>query len=109
MKNYKIKAEDFVDLVPPMGGCIATDKITVDGLPVRFMYRDEPSNDIDSGWQFFSGTESQEYIDDSSNSAIYNVNTIANYDPAIIAYLNYPIGTDLVRVEGTNRFTDSKN
>ncbi|MGI4886912.1 MAG: DUF2185 domain-containing protein [Janthinobacterium lividum] len=104
MKNYKLKAEDFQQLVDYMGGCIATDRITVDGLPVHFMYRDEPSNEIDSGWQFFSGTETQEYIDDSSNSAIYNVNTIANYDPAIIPYLDYPIGTDLVRVEGTNKF-----
>ncbi|MVN77023.1 DUF2185 domain-containing protein [Hymenobacter sp. HMF4947] len=89
-----------------MGGCIAPDTITVEGLPVRFMYRAEPSNDVDSGWQFFSGTESQEYIDDSSNSAIYDVNTIANYDPAIIQYLHYPTGTDLIRVEGSDEFIE---
>lgn len=96
MKNYKIKSGDFKQLVEPMGGCIAPDTITVDGLPVRFMYRTEPSDPVDSGWQFFSGTEFQEYIDDPNNSAIYNVNTIANYDPAIIPYLDYPIGTDLI-------------
>jgi hypothetical protein len=36
-KNFKIKADEFVDLVPQMGGCFATDKITVDGLRVGYM------------------------------------------------------------------------
>lgn len=103
-KNFKLKAEDIVDLVPPMGGCIATDKITVEGLKVGFMYREEADEALDSGWRFFSGTESQEYVDDPDNSAIYNVNTIANYDPAIIPYLNLPHGTELERIEGTDKF-----
>jgi hypothetical protein len=107
MKTYKKPASEIKRLIPYMGGCIAPDTITVQGLPVRFMYRAEPSNDIDSGWQFFSGTESQEYIDDSNNSAIYDVNTIANYDPAIIPYLHYPVRTDLVRVEGSDEFIDA--
>ena len=87
-----------------MGGCIATDKITVEGELVDYMVREEPNNDIDSGWQFFSGTEDQEYIDNPENSAIYAVNTIANYDPAIIPYLHLPIGTKLERLRGTNKF-----
>lgn len=87
-----------------MGGCIAPDTITVDGLKVRFMYRTEPNNDLDSGWKFFSGTESEEYLDNVDNSCIYDVNTIANYDPAIIPYLDYPIGTELERIDGTNLF-----
>ena len=33
--------------------------ITVDGYPVGFMYREEP-NDVDGGWRFFSGKESQD-------------------------------------------------
>ena len=106
MKSYKIKAEDFKQLVASMGYCVATDKITVDGLPVQFMYRQEPSNESDSGWEFFSGTETQEYVDDASNSAFYNVNTIANCDPAIVPYLDYPIGTELERVEGSDEFTE---
>jgi hypothetical protein len=103
-KNFKLKAEDFVDLVPPMGGCIATDKITVEGLKVGYMYREEADEELDSGWRFFSGTESQEYVDDPNNSAIYNVNTIANYDREIIPYLNLPYGTELERIDGTDKF-----
>jgi len=53
---------------------------------------------------FFSGTEDQEYVDDPNNIMIYDVNTIANYDEAIIPYLHLPIGTELERIEGTNQF-----
>lgn len=103
-KIFKLKAEQIKKLIEPMGGCIATDKITVEGELVDYMIREEPNNDIDSGWQFYSGTEGQEYIDNPENSAIYDVNTIANYDPAIIPYLNLPIGTQLERIHGTNTF-----
>jgi hypothetical protein len=76
----------------------------VDGELVDFMYRESPDFENDSGWRFLSGTESQEYADNADNWAIYNVNTIANYDNAIIDYLDLPIGTELERVKGTSNF-----
>lgn len=103
-KKFKLKAEQIVKLIEPMGGCIATDKITVEGELVDYMIREEPNYDMDSGWQFFSGTEDQEYIDNPENSAIYDVNTIANYDKAIIPYIHLPVGTQLERIRGTNTF-----
>lgn len=103
-KNFKLKAEQIVKLIEPMGSCIATDKITVEGELIDYMVREEPDDDIDSGWQFFSGTEDQDYIDNYENSAIYDVNTIANYDKAIIPYLHLPIGTQLERVRGSDVF-----
>ena len=103
-KNFKLTAEEIVKLIEPMGGCIATDKITVDGELVDYMVREEPSDEIDSGWQFFSGSEDQDYVDNPDNSVIYDVNTIANYDKAIIPYLDLPIGTQLERIRGTEKF-----
>lgn len=103
-KRFRIKEEDLKELVPTIGGCMATDKITVEGMPVGFMYRERPSEDWDTGWRFFSGTEEQEYVDDPDNSMVYNVNVIANYDSAIIPYLKMPFGTELERVEGTDKF-----
>jgi hypothetical protein len=103
-KIYKKPASEFVDLVPPMGACLASDKITVDGELVDYMYREEPSNNVDCGWRFFSGTETQEYVDNPDNSAFYEVNTIANCDPAIIPYLHLPIGVELERVVGSDVF-----
>lgn len=45
-KNFFKKKEDIVELLNWEGaeGCIATDRITVDGLPVGYMYREEPLN-----------------------------------------------------------------
>ena len=103
-KNFKIKKGEITQLIEPMGGCIATDKITVDGMKVGYMEVCHPINDLDSGWRFRSDTETQEYINDLNNSTVYDVNTIANYDPAIIPYLNLPYGTELERIPGTDKF-----
>lgn len=102
MSNYKfrIKPEDIRELVPSMGFCIVSDKITVEGLPVGYMYREEPQDENDSGWRFLSGTETQQYIDEPSNSMMFEVNVVANYDPGIIPYLNRPVGTELEKGVG---------
>jgi len=98
-------------LAPGHGSCFATDAITVEGEKVGFMYREQPDNAIDSGWRFFAGTESQEYVDDPENLAIYDVNTIANYDPEIIPLLEAPVGSAFEKVSDhvglvKARFTD---
>jgi hypothetical protein len=96
-KKFKLSADKIVDLIGNIGGCFATDKITVDGLPVGYMYREIPDDKFDSGWRFFSGTETQLYADDPNNTSIYDTNTIANYDAAIIPYLDLAEGTELER------------
>ncbi|MGH7217947.1 MAG: DUF2185 domain-containing protein [Candidatus Microsaccharimonas sp.] len=100
MKNFKLKAEDIKPLKTGMGGCIATDRITVDGYPVNFMYRARPVNPQDSGWCFFSGiNEDAEYMDNPDNRTIFDVNSIANYDESIIPLLDAPIGSVFERDE----------
>lgn len=103
-KAFKIPGDQIKQLIPNIGGCFATDRITVDGMRVGYMYREEPDRDIDSGWRFFSGDESQEYVDDPDNTSIYAVNTICNYDPDIIPFLDSPPGSSFGRVEGTDEF-----
>ena len=68
------------------------------------MYRELPDDDIDSGWRFFSGDETQEYADDPANFAIYDVNTIANYDPDIIEHLGAPAFSAFERHPETQEF-----
>lgn len=97
-KQFRLKAEEIRRLLPPIGGCFASDRITVDGCRVGLMFRDEPDFAADSGWRFVAGDESDEYMDDPSNHAIYDVNTIANYDPAIIPYLDADVGSELKRM-----------
>ena len=106
--KFKIPAEEIKDLIPPMGACLATDRITVDGAKVGYMYREEADDEGDSGWRFFSGDETQEYAEDPLNWAAYEVNTICNYDPAIIPYLGYEAGTAFGRIEGTDLFEEEE-
>lgn len=103
-KIFKLDTKELVDLVPGMGGCFATDKITVDGLKVGYMYREEPEDASDSGWRFFSGTESQDYVDNPENMMYYDVNTIANYDRTIIPYLDSPVGSEFEKIDNSEVF-----
>src|SRR5262245_59833085 len=99
-KKFRLQAAEIKPVAEGHGACIASDMITVDGRKVGFMYREEPSNEVDSGWRFVSGFESQEYMDDPDHHAIYDVNTIANYDPEIIPLLDAPLGSAFERKEG---------
>ena len=103
-KQFRLKKEQIKPLAEGYGGCIASDKITVDGLPVRFMYKEEPHNAQDSGWRFLSGTESNEYMTNSKNHSVYDVNTVANYDPSIIPLLKSPVGSVYEKVPGSTNF-----
>jgi hypothetical protein len=80
-KRFALDPSKFRALAEGRGSCVASDRITVAGQQVGFMYRELPDNDIDSGWRFFSGEETQEFADDPANFALYDVNTIANCDP----------------------------
>jgi hypothetical protein len=62
--------------------------------------------DVDSGWRFMSGFESDEYMNNPDNHAVYDVNTIANYDPDIIPLLDAPIGSAFERENGIGRFVE---
>ena len=97
VKQFALRAEDIRPLAEGHGGCIATDRITVNGERVGSMVRDGPVRPEDSGWAFSAGTESQSYLDDPANSGVYDVNTIANYDPDIIPFLDAPVGSRFVR------------
>jgi hypothetical protein len=99
-KDFFLNASQIAPIATGRGGCIATDMITVLEKKVGYMYRDKPTRKEDSGWCFMSGEESQEYMDDPSNHAIYDVNTIANYDPEIIPLLDAPIGSAFERLNG---------
>jgi hypothetical protein len=103
-KTFKIRAEDIVPLVTTAGGCLATDRITVDGNDVCYMYREESERPLDTGWRFFSGDESSEYLKVSSHTDVYDINTIANYEPAILSYIDTPAPCAFERIPGSRKF-----
>jgi hypothetical protein len=103
-KKFKLTAGEIRPLAPGRGGCFATDHITVDGHRVGYMYREPAEGGFDSGWRFFSGLESDEYANNPENVAVYDVNTIANYDPDIIPLLDAPPGSAFARDARTGEF-----
>ena len=97
----KIDIKPLIDWNEPNGeGCIVSDMITKEGWKVGYMFRDKPlENQPDSGWHFYKGDESEEYSNNADNFHIFALNTICNYDQDIIPYLNFPIGTHLIRTD----------
>lgn len=74
-------------------GAIVTQKIVSGGEPIRFAERLEPANPNDSGWALSSGTESDEYMENSANFAIVRVQSLVDKDPTLAEILDAPIGS----------------
>lgn len=100
MKEYKLKMEEIIKLIELKGSCIASDKVTIDGLQIGYMYREKPSNEYDSGWRFFAGDEDESYTNNPDNFSIFDLNTICNYDRTIIPYLESEIGSSFEKING---------
>ena len=103
-KQFAIPREEWKELYQGDGpqGCIATDRILVDGRPVGYCYRVTPDvgdEAWDSGWRFTAGDEDSSYLDDPDKSGIYALNTICNYDQEIIPLLDSEPGTAWSRGE----------
>ena len=73
------------------------------------MVRTEPDGDIDSGWQFFAGDESQEYCDEPGHFGVYGVNTVCNYDRSILPLLDAQPPVAFVRDRVTGQFVRSQD
>ncbi|HIV71782.1 MAG TPA: DUF2185 domain-containing protein [Candidatus Aquabacterium excrementipullorum] len=106
-KKLHLPADEIKPLATGLGTCIVTDKITVQGLPVRFMYREGPIGGTDSGWRFLAGTESDAYMENANNQGAFDVNIVANIDPSIIPFLNAPVGAAFEKFEEGGDFQEA--
>lgn len=73
------------------GYVIATRRLVEERLPVLYMYHEEPE-DGDSGWRFFAGDETDEYLENPENIGIYDIQTILAVDDEVLPYLDAPVG-----------------
>ena len=104
-KRFRLTADQIKPLATEQGNCLASDRITVDGQPIGYMYRERSDTRTDSGWRFFAGDESEGYTANPANFELYDVNTIANYDPGIVTRLDTPAPCAFERDAITNEFT----
>lgn len=91
-KKFAMSPSEMLELVPDdyqgAMGCFISDRITVDGMKIGYMYREEPDEGMpDSGWRFLAGDEDDDYVNDISKVGIYHLNTACNYDEDIIPFL----------------------
>lgn len=96
-KAFKLKAHEIAPVALGRGGCLATDRIVVDGERVRYMYREAPIRPEDSGWRLFAGDEDAEYMANNERHGVYDVNTLVNYDPDILPFLDAAYGSRFER------------
>lgn len=107
MRKKKNSNKPLEALATGYGLCMASKHITEDGFEIGYMYREEPEEAADSGWRFFSGAETDEFIENARNFHLVDVNKIANLDPDIIPLLNAPTGAVFDKVDG--EFIDSSD
>jgi hypothetical protein len=107
-KKFRIATAQIQILIPDMGICFASDRVTVDGCKIGYMFRERPNERLFSGWKFMAGDESPEYADNLDHWSIFEVNTVCNYDRAIIPYLDATCGTAFARVAGTDEFRQGR-
>ncbi len=87
------------------GYAFVSKMISVDRMRVLFMYREEPDQSADSGWRFFSGTESDEYANDPDNITLNAISTVVEIDPDIQDLLDSPYGSTFERDNAGLPFT----
>ena len=90
-------------------GCIVSNNILSEKGELKWCFRESPVNNMDSGWRFLSSIDTDEYLADANNSSVCSLDTIVQIEPAILAVINLPVGTDvaLTIVDGEKVFVDT--
>ena len=102
-KEFRLWPSEFRRYLTDWTGprdCFITDEVTVEGKKIGWCYREEPEEDFpDSGWRFFSGEESDDYLNDPQNTSLADLNSACNFDPDILPLLSAPYGSAFARGE----------
>ncbi|ACQ79140.1 conserved hypothetical protein [Beutenbergia cavernae DSM 12333] len=85
------------------GGVIASRRILDGTARLAWAVRERSVNPQDNGWRFFSDADDDEYLNDASNLAVADFNTVARIEPAVIGIYSLPVGADLQLVRDGDR------
>ncbi len=89
--------------------CLVTDKVSVEGKKINYMYREQPYNiPNDSGWRFFEGSEDEEYISNPENTTAYTLEEVIKMDESIVPFLDAPYGSSYYKDDNGN-FIEENN
>ena len=92
------------------GSCIVTKSILNGETKFRWLFREEPLDNIDTGWMAFGDSDNDEYVNDPKNLSVVDLNTLINIEPTILNVYEMPVGTDLIFIEedGEKYFINAK-
>ena len=92
------------------GSCIVTKSLLNGESNFRWLFREEPLNNIDTGWMAFGDSDNDDYVNDPKNLTAVDLNTLINIEPTILNIYEMPIGTDLIFIEedGDKYFINAK-
>jgi hypothetical protein len=69
---------------------IVSARVTRDGEPVRYLYRETPDHAEDSGWRVFAGDESDEYANTAGNASVLPLRDLLARDKELESILRTP-------------------
>ncbi|MFC5044126.1 DUF2185 domain-containing protein [Aquimarina hainanensis] len=87
-----------------IGAIFISNRILQDKEPPTWMYREEPSNEGDSGWRVFSGNEDDEYLDNPDNFKLVSADQLIKIDNEIKVNLLAPYGFSFEKDLQTNEW-----
>jgi hypothetical protein len=76
---------------------------------IGYCYRDNPENNIDSGWRFLYGDEDEEYLDNPTHIESVYPEEMLSVNPALDVILGTPPGTEFEWDDETQTYTEIRN
>ena len=87
-----------MEFIKNPGGCVVSNNIINKKGVLKWCVRERSVNEVDNGWRFFADIDTDEILSDSSNLSIWDFNTVAEIEPAVLAIYNMPIGSDITLI-----------
>lgn len=76
-------------------GGFMVSKNVLNGVPIRYSFREPSSIPQLNGWNLFSELDADEYVNNPDNFVIVNAETIYSLAPQMLEIFDAPYGTDL--------------
>lgn len=100
MKNNKRTV-----FIEDAGACIVSKSILDGSGKVKWLLRENPADESDCGWRFFSDTDCDIYLSNPKNLSVVDFNQVASIEPALLSIYDCPIGSDLQLVSKDGRIS----
>ncbi len=83
-------------------GGFMISKNVLNGVPIRYSFREPSTIPQLNGWNIFSELDDDEYVNNPDNFVIVNAETIYSLAPQMLEIFEAPYGTDLFWVYEEN-------